>query len=192
MRLAMGLSALLCVGIGLWPAGAVRMVSPAVASFTGVPPATAGGVAALGAITRAALLLCGLVALLALVRAALLRRRPVAEAATWGCGYEAPDARMQYTAASFAQPLLEPFAAVVSARLEREGPAGYFPARARHEKHVGDMAGELILQPAFVRVLRVFSRVRGLQHGRIQVYLGYILVTLVVLLIWQLSGLGGR
>ncbi|HEY6865713.1 MAG TPA: proton-conducting transporter membrane subunit [Candidatus Eisenbacteria bacterium] len=192
MRLAMGLGALLCLGIGLWPAGALQLVSSAVADLAPGSTAATYGAGALGAITRACAVLIGLVALLALARLALLRRRRVEAGPTWGCGFEAPDARMQYTAASFAQPLLEPFAAVVSARLEREGPAGYFPERARHEMHVGDMAGELILQPAVHRVLRVFSRVRGLQHGRIQLYLAYILVTLVVLLVWQLSGLGGR
>ena len=192
MRLAMGLGALLCLGIGLWPAGALQLVSPAAASLTNGPPGAAGGAGAIAAITRASLVLLGLVGLLALARLALLRHRTVVHASTWGCGYEAPDVRMQYTAASFAQPLLDPFAAVVSTRLEREGPTGYFPARARHTKHVGDMAGELILQPAYYRLLRVFSRVRGLQHGRVQLYLAYILVTLVALLIWQLSALGGR
>lgn len=193
MRLAMALSALLCLGIGLWPAGAVRLVSPAAAELAGLP---AGGpppdMGAPGAVARAVFLLLGLSAALALARTALLRRRAVTTGATWGCGYEAPGPRMQYTAASFARPLLEPFAAVVSARLDREGPEGYFPKRARYETHVGDMAGERFLLPAYQRVVGLFRHVRELQHGRIQIYLAYILVTLVLLLLWQLSGGGGR
>ena len=51
---------------------------------------------------------------------------------------------------------------------------------------------ERVITPAYQRVLLLFSRVRGLQHGRIQLYLAYILVTLVLLLAWQLSSLGGR
>jgi hydrogenase-4 component B len=192
MALAMMSSALLCLVIGLWPAGALRMVAPAVVLLTGGAGGAVADAGPLGMIGVAAFLLIGLVALLALVRAGLLRRRPVTQAATWGCGYAAPSARMQYTAASFARPLLEPFAAAVPTRLEREGPAGYFPVGARYDRHAGDMAGQLFLEPAYRRILGVFSRVRGLQHGRIQLYLGYILVTLIALLLWQLSGLGGR
>ena len=54
------------------------------------------------------------------------------------------------------------------------------------------MAGERFLVPAYHRLLRLLKGVRGLQHGRIQLYLAYILVTLVVLLVWQLSAIGGR
>ena len=192
MRGAMMVSALLCVTIGLWPAGAVRLVASATADLMGARDGGFPPLPPLGAITRAALALGTLVALLALLRAALLRRRVVRSAATWGCGYEAPTARMQYTAESFARPLLEPFAPLIGARLDRQGPEGPFPAFARYERHVGDMAGERFLIPAYQRVLRLFSHVRGLQHGRIQLYLAYILVTLVVLLVWQLSALGGR
>ena len=192
MLATMMISALLCLALGLWPAGAVRLVAPAVAELLGLQAGSEPGLGMIAAITRASLVLAGGVALLTLARAALLSRRRVVRRATWGCGYEAPSPRMQYTAASFAQPLLEPFAVLVSARLEREGPEGCFPAAARYERHVGDMAGERFLSPLYHRVLAVFSRVRGLQHGRLQIYLAYILVTLVVLLVWQLSGLGGR
>ncbi len=192
MRLTMIASALLCLGIGLWPAGALRLVAPAVADLARLPAGSLPEAGPLTAITRAALLLAGGVAVLALARVALLRGRSVTRAATWGCGYEAPGPRMQYTAASFARPLLEPFAGALSAQLEREGPEGCFPSSARYQRHVGDMAGERFLIPAYHRILHLFSRVRGLQHGRLQLYLAYILVTLVALLVWQLSEFGGR
>jgi hydrogenase-4 component B len=192
MQVPMALGALLCVGLGVWPAAAVRLVAPAVAGLALPGGGAVPDLGMLAAITRAAVVLAALVIGLALLRATLLRRRRVAREATWGCGYEAPDPRMQYTAASFAQPVLEPFAVAVIARLRRDGPEGCFPAHARYERHVGDMAGERFLMPAYRRVLQVFSHVRGIQHGRIQLYLAYILVTLVALLVWQLSGLGGR
>jgi NADH:ubiquinone oxidoreductase subunit 5 (subunit L)/multisubunit Na+/H+ antiporter MnhA subunit len=192
MRGAMVVSALLCLVIGIWPAGAVRLVARAAADLAGIPGAAPPALPVLGAITRATLVLGALVAVLAALRATLLRRRVVARAPTWGCGYEAPSARMQYTAESLARPLLEPFAVLVGARLVSRGPDGFFPTSARYERHVGDMAGERFLIPAYRRVLRLFSSVRGLQHGRIQLYLAYILITLIVLLVWQLSGLGGR
>jgi hypothetical protein len=95
---------------------------------------------------------------------------------------------MQYTAASFAQPILALFAPVIHSRVEQHGPDGYFPAKARYEEHPGDVAGERVLLPATRRVVRALSRLHAIQQGRLQLYLVYIAVTLVVLLVWQLEG----
>jgi len=188
MRVPMILDALLCIAIGLWPLGAVQLVAPA-ATFLGhvveMPSDAAGP---LLAITRVAVVLVTLMVLLALLRRRLLRRRFVTQAATWGCGYAHPTPRMQYTAASFAEPLLTPFASVIHTRVHQEGPSGYFPAKAYYEEHVGDMAGERFLVPGTRGIIRVLSRLRVIQQGRLQLYLVYIAATLVVLLIWQLMG----
>ncbi len=190
MRASMVLGSLLCVAIGIWPAAAVRLVAPAATSLgrlSSVPPTVAGP---LLAITRVAVVLLAVVGLLALLRRALLRGRSVASVTTWGCGYAAMTPRMQYTAASFAEPTLGLFAAVIPRRVHQDGPAGYFPVKARYEEHLGDMAGERFLVPATRRVVQAFSRFRVIQQGRLQVYLVYIAVTLVALLIWQLAGTG--
>ena len=63
-----------------------------------------------------------------------------------------------------------------------------FPTQAHFEKHVGDMAGERMLVPAWRHFLRAARRLRVIQHGRMQLYLVYILATLVALVLWQLSG----
>ena len=186
MRAPMLFGALLCVAIGLWPAGALRIVAPA-AMFLGK---TAGAIPDAGpllAITRVAAVLVALVVLLGLLRLALLRRREVSRAATWGCGYAAPSPRMQYTAASFAQPILALFAPVIHSRVDEQGPDGYFPAKAHFEEHLGDMAGERLLLPATRLAVRALSRLHAIQQGRLQLYLVYIAVTLVVLLVWQLG-----
>jgi hydrogenase-4 component B len=190
MRMAMIVGALLCIAIGLWPTGAVRLVAPAATFLGRIPSAPADAAGPLVAITRVAVVLLMLVALLAFLRRALLRGREVARAATWGCGYGAPTPRMQYTAASFAQPLLEPFAAVIHVRVHQDGPTGYFPAKARYEEHLGDVAGERFLVPATRRVVRALARLRVIQQGRLQLYLAYIAATLVAFLIWQLMGTG--
>jgi hydrogenase-4 component B len=189
MRVPMLLGALLCLTIGLWPAGAVRIVAPA-ATFLGKMSGAIPDAGPLGAITRVGIVLLALVVLLGLARLALLRGREVSRAATWGCGYAAPSPRMQYTAASFAQPILAPFAPVIHSRVDRQGPDGYFPAEAHFEEHLGDMAGERFLLPATRRAVRILSRLHAIQQGRLQLYLVYIAVTLVVLLVWQVMGTG--
>ena len=189
MRAPMLLGALLCLVIGLWPAGALRIVQPA-AAFVGGMSGAIPGAGALAAITRVGAVLLVLVLLLGLVRLALLRGRRISQAATWGCGYAGWGPRMQYTAASFAQPILALFAPVIHSRVDQRGPDGYFPAGARYEEHLGDMAGERLLFPAGRRVVRALSRLHAIQQGRLQLYLVYIAVTLVALLVWQLMGMG--
>jgi hydrogenase-4 component B len=190
MRTPMVLGSLLCVAIGIWPAAAIRLVASAAAALGRLPSVPVAATGPMAAITRVAVVLLALAALLALLRQALLRGRSVARAATWGCGYAAPTPRMQYTAASFAEPVLEPFGGAIPRRVHQVSPAGYFPEKAHYEEHPGDMAGERFLVPATRRAVEALSRLRVIQQGRLQLYLVYIAVTLVALLVWQLAGGG--
>jgi hydrogenase-4 component B len=191
MTLPMVLGAVLCALIGFWPAGVLTLVAPVASGLAGAQVAVFDVAGPLNAISRVASVLVSLILLLTLLRYALLRRRDVKVAATWGCGYPAPTARMQYTAASFAQPLLTPFASVLHVQMQNDGPEGFFPRRARYDEHLGDMAGERMLVPASQWIVHTLSQLRILQHGRIHLYLVYIFATLIMLLVWQLSGLGG-
>jgi hypothetical protein len=97
---------------------------------------------------------------------------------------------MQYTGASFAQPLLQPFGGLLDIVVDQRGPKGYFPREAVFEERTGDPAGERLLLPLTRQILGLLSRIRVIQHGRVQLYLAYIFATLVALLLWQLSGSG--
>jgi hydrogenase-4 component B len=191
MRGPMLLGAVLCAVIGVWPQGALQLVAAPAALLArlAAPPAAALG--PLPLITRTAALLVGLGLALTLLRAALLARRDVRRAPTWGCGYAAPTARMQYTAASFAEPLLTPMASAFTTKVHAAGPEGCFPRAARYEEHLGDIAAERVLVPAAHGFVRLLGRLGVIQHGRIQLYLAYVVLTLVALLVWQL-GLAGN
>jgi hydrogenase-4 component B len=186
MRAPMLAAALACLAIGMWPAGAIALVAPAAVSLSrAAMPADLGP---LFNISLLATVLVALIAALAWLRARLLRARPVGHAATWGCGYPHATPRMQYTATSFADPVLAPFSSALQIRTRGGLPDGIFPTRAHFEKHVGDMAGERVLVPAWRHFLQTARRLKVIQHGRMQLYLVYILATLVALVLWQLSG----
>ncbi len=53
---------------------------------------------------------------------------PVARHVTWGCGYTAPTARMQYTGSSFSSDFSARFRGVMVMLRRQKAPAGYFPA----------------------------------------------------------------
>jgi hydrogenase-4 component B len=107
---------------------------------------------------------------------------------TWGCGYAFPAPSMQYSSSSFNWKLIHSFRQIV--RPNRRVPALRlnFPGRHSLETRIPDLALERIFRPGFSALSRAFERLWPLQHGRIQLYLVYIVVTaLVVFLVeaWQ-------
>ena len=181
--------ALACAAVGLGAPWLFRIVEPAARVLAGVPPSEASG-AMVGsgfllfvmAGSWALLALCG--ALLTL-RGALLRGRRVEEGPTWGCGFSAPTARMQYTASSFADPLLSPFARLMAPSVRKLRPKGLFPKASAFRSHYEDPAERGLFDRAVRGIQFLAGTLRPLQHGRLQIYLLYILVTLVALLVWM-------
>jgi hypothetical protein len=141
-------------------------VAPA-AGLPEVPPAAL----ALGALAAA---LAGVVAGVTAVRAALARRRAPALAATWGCAYPRPSARMQYTASSFGAPLLAAFGSLVKPPV-----VGTPDAFATNPE---DRVLSRVVGPVWARVRTAAAALRPLQQGRVTTYLQYIVFTLLVLL----------
>ena len=133
-----------------------------------------------------ALAILALIGLIALLRLRLLSGRKVRETGTWDCGYAEPTARMQYTASSFAQPIIDFFNIFQRGWKRLKPPQGYFPTTASFETETLDTSQERVYRPIFEAVERFLSKLRVMQHGRIQLYVLYIVLTLIVLFIWKL------
>ena len=140
----------------------------------------------LKSIASGALMILVLAGLIALLRLWLLSGRKVGETGTWDCGYARPTARMQYTASSFAQPILDFFNVFQSGWKHLKAPQGYFPATASFKTEALDTSQEKVYRPIFEGVEHFLSKLRVMQHGRIQLYVLYIVLTLVLLFIWKL------
>ena len=188
MRAAMIAGSALCIIVGIFPAAAILLVTPASDFLAGTAHGVALATGPLVSISTAAAILLAVIAVLAVFRARLLADRRVDDAPTWGCGYSQPSPRMQYSATSFVDPIRAPFSSVLRARVVSNLPSGYFPTAAHYEDHVQDMAGERVLLPIWRRFLRLNSRMRVIQSGHMQLYLAYVLAALVGLLLWQLGG----
>jgi hydrogenase-4 component B len=194
MRWPMAALAVACVAIGLLAPGAVRGVLPAVAVVAGGDPKAMLGPAA-GAIrdltgvvhVSAALLL--VTAGLLLVRRLLPRGTQQTETGTWDCGFAQPTPRMQYTASSFAQPLVDLFRTLLGTRKRGIAVRGFFPPRATFETDTPDAAHERLFVPLFRSIDRVVAPIRRMQHGRVHEYLLYIAATLVLLLLFWKAGI---
>ncbi len=186
MRAAMALGAVACVAIGIAPRAALRLVAgPAAAlSGTAIVSADQSLAAGLRAIPLSVALLVACTLALLAARRWLLRGRAVGAAPTWDCGYVQATPRMQYTAASFASPVLDPFEGLLSVQAHREDPQGYFPSAARDERHIGD-PGEALVRRVLRAIVFTLSPLRALQRGPVQLYLLYVFLALLALLLWQ-------
>jgi len=176
-----------CLAIGLLPLPAISVAEPAIAQC-----ATRAGVewqgarALLSTVAAVGAFLLLAAGILVAVRRRLSAARPLRRAVTWDCGYEAPDARMQYTAASFARPIVEGLEPLLGVRVVREGPSGLLPAPGHLAVEVRDRLLDDLLRPAGRGLCRLAAFGRVFQRGSVRAYLLYILVTLVALLVaWK-------
>ena len=190
MRLPMLALAAGCVLIGLCAPMVVGRLQPVLENVTGQQPEVvtanlAGAIDPLAAVVVVSAILLVLLFGLVWFRRSLLTGRKVESDATWGCGYARPTARMQYTASSFAQPLTDLFRRLLGTRKKLLPPRGYFPTEAALETVTPDLTHEEMYRPMFERVNGWLSQVRWLQHGKVQLYVLYIAVTLLVLLVWK-------
>ena len=186
----MVLLALACFAIGL--AGPV-----VVRALAGVTGSLAGCAGASCALPDAMWPLYGLTMLLgctlllglfvAVTRRSLLAGRDVREADTWGCGYTAASARMQYTATSFAAPLTHFFGGILRV-IRAGGPVrGLFPEPSQLATRVPDVFEKTLFgRPARWVVARM-TVLRKFQHGRMNLYVLYIALTLLALMLWKLT-----
>ena len=92
---------------------------------------------------------------------------------------------MQYTASSVARGLVGFFAWAMPPVVHAPRPFPLFPSAATFESHVPDTVLDRALLPVLRGARWVLGFARYIQHGRMQLYLLYLGVTLVVLLAWS-------
>lgn len=172
--------AALCVFIGVLPqVGAKIAIAPAMllsgSSYGGLPAA----LAPVGLIAACVILVC---VIIWCARNILLSGRKVGSEGTWGCGYTAATPKIQYTASSFAQPIVDMFGLGTAKHIKH--PQGLFPTGAGFHSHTPDMAKARLFGPVFEQIETRLSSLRVIQHGNVQAYILYIAAALTVILVW--------
>jgi hypothetical protein len=102
----------------------------------------------------------------------------------WDCGYPDPSTATQYSASSFAQPIRRVFGTLVfraSEQVEMPPPGDQAPARL--VVRLTDTIWDALYEPIAVAVAYVADRLNRLQYLSIRHYLGFVLVSLVGLLL---------
>jgi hydrogenase-4 component B len=168
-----------CFVIGVYPALAVVLAGSVGMSVAGTPMPAAELAAVSAALPRVALMALAVMvlsALLWLVRGHLLARVSAAASDTWACAGAPLTARMQYTASSYAAPLLRAFGPVAGVRAHVD--AGGF------HSHPIDLVLDGVVFRAWRWVGRLAHEARLLQAGRLRWYLLYVILTVLALLLY--------
>ncbi len=196
MRLGMAIPALLCLLLGLLPMLFIPLMDAVPVSLLHVSLAThlhghgwlwLTPVDASRASYSAPVALAGMLAVGGLAfwwlhpKGTRIRR-----SALWSCGNPHVHARMQYTAASFSQPLRRIFAGVLrpEEHAHAERPAHkLLTRRVRYTVHVGDLAVRYLYQPLGRLTLGLARRVQHEHQRGIHAWLAWTFATILFLLV---------
>lgn len=117
------------------------------------------------------------------VKPGKIRRVPI-----WDCGFEKINSKMQYNATSFAMPIRRIFGFLFNIkeqiRLAPQSAHPAFPVRLYYHLRVRDRLWGWIYKPIISVSFWLSRRVGNLQRGRIQTYLIYSFITIIILLVF--------
>lgn len=198
MLAGMAVPALLCLLFGIAPGivlhriaasgmpfveGAAEMTASFV-SLSGVIR-TPGGFSALS-MPVLIIALVGIVAASLIVLRAFTGRVRIRRSDVWDCGIGAVTPRMQYTATAFTKPIRVIFDRLYQPR--RDVRTSYkvppfFIDRLMYHSEIAPIFEKLLYRPVLRSVAFIARRIQLLQSGSLHLYLGYILGTLIVLLL---------
>jgi formate hydrogenlyase subunit 3/multisubunit Na+/H+ antiporter MnhD subunit len=135
-------------------------------------------------ITNVFIVFIGLVFLVWIMRSMLLSGKKVKEFKTWDCGYQVQSSRIQYTSSSFAQPFMHLVKELVPQKIKLSKEEVIFPKKARLESTTQDFLERILIQPSLNFLNKFMNLFSWIQSGRMQQYIIYGLLFLIILLIW--------
>lgn len=185
---------LACAALGIFPGLALKIIGPAAKTLMSSSPVFSFGANG-GALAGAfgGLLPLALLVLLSagwfmsrLVSFLLGGRRKKRYAPVWGCGLTRINSRMEYTATGFSKPFRMLFGFIYRPVRETTQDCEsslYFPKSIHYSTRVTHVIKDKLYRPPLEYLLKASHVVRKIQAGSVNIYLGYISMTIAVLLI---------
>jgi hydrogenase-4 component B len=149
------------------PDNAVNMLSP-ILEMTG----------------KVSMLLIGLIALIYYIRVSISKKKPQFFLTTWGCGYTAPNTRMQYTGRSFTRSLAKLFSffTVEKKKYHEIDSASIFPSTRSYQSNYSDFFETRIIDRLNKRLIGFMNYFTFIQSGQTQMYVLYGLFFIIALI----------
>lgn len=185
MGTVMTIMAVSCLVIGVFPEPFIRL------AFKGI-----GDIAVLSGfnidsfitivrqLSQAAALFIAIFFAVSIIRKMLYTKKEIGSGGTWGCGFTQPTVRMQYTGTSYAYEMVEFFSPFVPIKNAYSGIKKIFPGQTTWQSKVDDIAETSYQRYLTTPMLGLIEKLKWIQHGHIQLYIGYIIVAIIVLLLF--------
>ncbi len=177
------------LGVGLFPQWAYQAVVGVCAHlFEGINPTATPLPESLKMISLTAWILIGVALTIGLTKWLLQRHRKIEEGPTWGCGFTAPNIRMQYTGESYAEGLesIASSMAQYTGGGEAVSPEEIFPSSHSFSAGHKDKVESLLAQWWVEMLRRINGYVMRLRTGKINHYILFALAFLVLVFLLSL------
>ena len=185
MQLVMVLLASACLFIGIYPEPFVRLAFNGLRDLQMVSAADPTYFLILiRNVSLTAGLFLAIIITITLLRRMLYVRKQVDSGPTWGCGFTQPTVRMQYTGTSYAMSMVDFYRPFVPAKTVYTGIKKIFPGLTTYQTKVEDIAEKSMHQEVVKPLFKLLEKMRWIQHGKIQLYIAYIILAIVVLLLF--------
>ncbi len=192
MRLAMILAAASCLLLGVFPSYVVGWMDIIPETFVGARIGASGWmwltpVAAERASYSAPIVFLGIFAIVGGVYLLFSsKKRVTRRAPLWDCGFAKTTERMQYSSTSFSMPMRRIFGSLFSIKETVRGAGSNdaaFNGKFIYHLKIRDRVWYSMYKPFSDASFWIARKTGKLQHGKIQIYLLYSFITLIILLI---------
>ena len=104
---------------------------------------------------------------------------------TWGCGYEAPNSRMQYTAGSYVRTYRKLIGPLLQMNKKEEDIEGVFSSPINSETHPYDKIEVIFIDLPLKFLNNILARVRIIQTGNMRHYILYGVLFIFIIVIFS-------
>ncbi len=185
MGAIMAVMALSCLIIGVYPAPFIRLAFSGMQDISLVSGFnTDSFMLIVTQLSRTAILFIAILVAVSIFRKILYAKKQIGSGGTWGCGFTQPTVRMQYTGTSYAYEMVQFFNPFVPIKDAYSGIKKIFPGQTTWQSEVTDIAETGFQRYLTTPMLKLINKLKWIQHGHIQLYIGYIIVAIIVLLLF--------
>ena len=125
-----------------------------------------------------------------LIRKVATKAKPLSTGLTWGCGFTEGDARVQYTATTYADSTVDVAGTLLGIQTSYRpiASADMFPHVRSYHTEEHDVVATKVLNPGSASLERFLRSLAVLQTGNLRMYLLYAFVFIIVVALLTLAG----
>jgi formate hydrogenlyase subunit 3/multisubunit Na+/H+ antiporter MnhD subunit len=189
MQIPLYLILFIMVMIGIFPGiffdTALSIASQMSGTISVLPEVMPGISPVIVTVGRVSLLLVLLIAITYFVRTKISSARTITVQPTWGCGYVAPNSRMQYTSKSFSKTFAKLFSYITTEKKKYFEIAGskIFPLPRNFQSHYHEFFEKNFIGPVNNRIFAFMNYFMFINNGNLQMYVLYGFFFIVILLV---------